>query len=270
MRPNEAERGGQCLLAHSPTSRFYGLSCFALRLPSGTVATLGRRTSIVSPRIHACLQAPSKKEDMAKELSTKDRRKLNRNSFALPGKRKYPIPDKAHARNALARVAQHGTLTEDVERRRRTQPRPLPRAGRSVERGAMGLSPPLIHPDSPWGPQKLRRTPSAHPSRSMPARERRQSRGIKWGCGRLVMLSAALSQARANGLGAGAVWVDQGRGSVRDATRWRRRDGHELVALERAGVTFSRASLQERKASTTKTKTTAPSARGPSPPDQDP
>src|SRR6185312_5780587 len=33
-------------------------------------------------------------------------------SFALPGKRKYPIPDKAHARNALARVAQHGTPAE--------------------------------------------------------------------------------------------------------------------------------------------------------------
>ena len=46
---------------------------------------------------------------MAKDLSTKDRKKLSQKSFALPGKRKYPIPDKAHARNALARVAQHGT-----------------------------------------------------------------------------------------------------------------------------------------------------------------
>jgi hypothetical protein len=50
--------------------------------------------------------------DMAKTLSTKDRKKLNKKSFALPGKRKYPIPDKAHARNALARVAQHGTPGE--------------------------------------------------------------------------------------------------------------------------------------------------------------
>jgi hypothetical protein len=49
---------------------------------------------------------------MAKELSTKDRKKLGKKSFALPGKRKYPIPDKAHARNALARVAQFGTPTE--------------------------------------------------------------------------------------------------------------------------------------------------------------
>ena len=50
---------------------------------------------------------------MAKDLSsTKERKKLSKKSFALPGKRKYPIPDKAHARNALARVAQHGTKAE--------------------------------------------------------------------------------------------------------------------------------------------------------------
>jgi hypothetical protein len=50
---------------------------------------------------------------MSKDLSnSKNRRKLSKKSFALPGKRKYPIPDKAHARNALARVAQHGTKDE--------------------------------------------------------------------------------------------------------------------------------------------------------------
>jgi hypothetical protein len=49
---------------------------------------------------------------MAKDLTTKDRKKLGKKSFALPGKRKYPIPDEAHARNALARVAQHGTPAE--------------------------------------------------------------------------------------------------------------------------------------------------------------
>ena len=50
---------------------------------------------------------------MAKDLSsTKERKKLSKTSFALPGKRKYPIPDKAHARNALARVAQFGSKDE--------------------------------------------------------------------------------------------------------------------------------------------------------------
>ena len=49
---------------------------------------------------------------MAKTLGTKERKRLSKKSFALPGKRKYPIPDKAHARNALARVAQNGTAAE--------------------------------------------------------------------------------------------------------------------------------------------------------------
>ena len=50
---------------------------------------------------------------MSKDLSsTKNRKKLSKKSFALPGKRKYPIPDKAHARNALARVSQSGTSEE--------------------------------------------------------------------------------------------------------------------------------------------------------------
>ncbi len=49
---------------------------------------------------------------MAHKLGTKERRKLRKKDFGLPGKRKYPIPDKAHARNALARVAQNGTPAE--------------------------------------------------------------------------------------------------------------------------------------------------------------
>jgi hypothetical protein len=54
-----------------------------------------------------------KANHMTKDLSsTKNRKKLSKSSFALPGKRKYPIPDKAHARNALARVAQNGTPAE--------------------------------------------------------------------------------------------------------------------------------------------------------------
>lgn len=48
---------------------------------------------------------------MAK-LTAKKRRRMKKSTFALPGKRKYPIPDKAHGRNALARVAQHGTAAE--------------------------------------------------------------------------------------------------------------------------------------------------------------
>jgi hypothetical protein len=57
---------------------------------------------------------------MAK-LSTAARQKLKSSQFALPGKGagkggkgpgSYPIPDASHARNALARVAQHGSSQE--------------------------------------------------------------------------------------------------------------------------------------------------------------
>lgn len=48
---------------------------------------------------------------MAK-LTYKKRKKLSKKSFAKPGKRAYPIMDKSHARNALARVSQFGTEAE--------------------------------------------------------------------------------------------------------------------------------------------------------------
>lgn len=40
------------------------------------------------------------------ELSGKKRGKLADKTFGLPDERKYPMPDKAHARNAKARAAQ--------------------------------------------------------------------------------------------------------------------------------------------------------------------
>jgi hypothetical protein len=55
------------------------------------------------------------------KLTTSARQKLKSSSFALPGKGtgkggkgpgSYPIPDPSHARNALARVAQHGSSAE--------------------------------------------------------------------------------------------------------------------------------------------------------------
>jgi hypothetical protein len=57
---------------------------------------------------------------MAK-LSAWKRKKMPSSQFALPGKGEgpsgkgsgsYPIPDASHARNALARVSQHGTPAE--------------------------------------------------------------------------------------------------------------------------------------------------------------
>jgi hypothetical protein len=54
-------------------------------------------------------------------LTAKDRQRLPSSSFALPGKGEgkggkgsgsYPIPDRSHAANALARVSQHGSSSE--------------------------------------------------------------------------------------------------------------------------------------------------------------
>lgn len=42
---------------------------------------------------------------MAK-LSSKSRSKLPKSDFGMPGEKKYPMPDKAHAANAKARATQ--------------------------------------------------------------------------------------------------------------------------------------------------------------------
>ena len=39
-------------------------------------------------------------------LDEKQRDKLKESQFGLPDERKYPMPDKAHARNAKARASQ--------------------------------------------------------------------------------------------------------------------------------------------------------------------
>jgi hypothetical protein len=49
------------------------------------------------------------------KLSTDARKAIPRKSFAEPDKRKYPIEDEAHAKNALARVAQSGTPAEKAK-----------------------------------------------------------------------------------------------------------------------------------------------------------
>jgi hypothetical protein len=56
---------------------------------------------------------------MAK-LTTEKRKDLPEDDFALPPDR-YPIPDKSHARNALARVSGNGTPEEKAEVRRKVK-----------------------------------------------------------------------------------------------------------------------------------------------------
>ena len=50
---------------------------------------------------------------MAK-LTSRARKALPSKDFALSGGR-YPIEDRSHARNALARVSQHGTTAEKAK-----------------------------------------------------------------------------------------------------------------------------------------------------------
>jgi hypothetical protein len=55
---------------------------------------------------------------MAK-LTAAARKRIPKSSFAIPAKKpgsgSYPIPDKSHARNALARVSQHGSPAEKAK-----------------------------------------------------------------------------------------------------------------------------------------------------------
>ena len=49
------------------------------------------------------------------ELTEKKRDSLKPSQFGLPEEKKYPMPDKSHARNAKARAAQQvkkGTITK--------------------------------------------------------------------------------------------------------------------------------------------------------------
>ena len=46
-------------------------------------------------------------------LKSKDRAKLSKSQFCMPD-RKYPVPDRAHAANALARAKQQGVY-DDVK-----------------------------------------------------------------------------------------------------------------------------------------------------------
>jgi len=53
-------------------------------------------------------------------MSTNKRKSLPGNEFGLPGERKYPMPDEAHARNAKARASQQeekGHITSSEKRK---------------------------------------------------------------------------------------------------------------------------------------------------------
>lgn len=52
------------------------------------------------------------------KLTARKRNRMASRTFALPSKRKYPMDTLGRARNALARVAQHGSKAEQATVRR--------------------------------------------------------------------------------------------------------------------------------------------------------
>lgn len=63
------------------------------------------------------------------KLTAKARKKIPTGSFALPNRR-YPIEDRAHARNALSRVSANGTPAEKATVRRKVHAK-YPSMGKS-------------------------------------------------------------------------------------------------------------------------------------------
>jgi hypothetical protein len=52
------------------------------------------------------------------ELKDKARNKLPKSEFGMPGERKYPMPDKSHARNAKSRASEmenKGKISESTK-----------------------------------------------------------------------------------------------------------------------------------------------------------
>jgi hypothetical protein len=83
----------------------HGAQLAASRIPGPVPATPAGALS----------QIPTGAPGMKKggRMAAKQRHALPKDDFALPNER-YPINDKAHARNALARVAQHGNPEEQA------------------------------------------------------------------------------------------------------------------------------------------------------------
>jgi hypothetical protein len=70
------------------------------------------------------------------KLTSAARKALPKKDFALPGGR-YPVNDANHARNALARVSQHGT-PEEKEKVRAKVHSNFPSIGQRIARGRKG------------------------------------------------------------------------------------------------------------------------------------
>ena len=83
---------------------------------------MGRNKSVGKTVHRRIKQGGFEYEKVAADLSARGRGQIKDKNFALAGDR-YPIHDRAHARNALARVSQHGSLAEQVKVRAKVHAR---------------------------------------------------------------------------------------------------------------------------------------------------
>jgi len=71
--------------------------------------------AVECPNCHSTINQEGHVLVVERKLTTKARKALSKGQFVFPGERRYPIHDKAHARNALSRVSQHGTPVEKAK-----------------------------------------------------------------------------------------------------------------------------------------------------------
>ena len=105
----------------------------------------------------------AKPETVVGKLSYAGRQNLSSEDFAIPETRQYPIPDISHARNALARVSQHGTLVES-QRVMQAVYTKYPELNKAADQGTK--LPPTV-----TGPASLRRYAAAMARRQNIARQ---------------------------------------------------------------------------------------------------
>lgn len=75
-------------------------------------------------------RSPLSKKTNATRNTKAGRKQMPASDFGLPAQKKYRIDDAAHARNALARVAQNGTPAQQAQVRARVKAK-YPSIGKS-------------------------------------------------------------------------------------------------------------------------------------------
>lgn len=105
---SEAKTSTEVVRAQARVREITELIEAGCKMPHGAMAGRGKRKC---PNCGADLTNHEKYKVQEAALSARGRKRVDDDNFALPGRR-YPIHDISHARNALSRVAQHGTEDE--------------------------------------------------------------------------------------------------------------------------------------------------------------